>query len=329
MKKLIIIPLLMALTACSGLLDGLLTDKGISDPTDASVKRILENTCWGTAGFTIPREYQELNEFHVVLAEGEDYDESAVTDVIFEGNSVTFVFPSGGWRTTTYTYDEKSGLMKFDKPLVYGTSNFGGKDIYECRFVKESMLDSDLVAFFDASVDHWQQVRIEDGQWRVTLAPMHERQNEKLYEIDCIYGTSYTAYDIEIEGGASWAYENVDNDKLFPLPKLDLGEIYYGLEYTMPTVEQARKLIDNCFCLTHKSSDGEEYVLLGNENGSIMLPKPAAPGEEMGFWLVGGSAFVYSYGDRMTTGGDYICDLSILPLEETEGRMFCVRPVLK
>ena len=329
MKKFFIIPLAIALTSCSDLLGSLLNGDTSTDPTDEKVQEILESNHWGTAGFVIPKEYQEMNDFHVVLAEGEDLNESAVTDVIFEGNSVTLVFPGGGWRTTTFTYDEKSGLMKFDKPLIYGTRNFGGEDIYECHFLQDQILGADHIAFFDASVDDWQKVDINKGEWRMTMAPMDERQNEKLYEIDCIYGTSYKPLDLGIEGGASWAYKNVDNDKLFPLMKLNLGEIYYGLEYTMPTVGQAQKLIDNCFCLATKSSDGEGYVILGNKNGSFEMPMPSAPGEQMGFWLVGGSAFVYSYGDRVTTDGDYLCDMAILPVEETVGKMFCVRPVLK
>lgn len=328
MRKFLIMYAALVLTACSDLLS-LLDTSETSDPTGAEMTEILENTCWGTSGAVIPKGYQEMNLFHVTLSEGEEYNESAVTDVIFKDNTITFVFPGGGWRSTAYTYDQESGLMKFDKPLIYGTPNFGGVDIYECRFVKVNLLGHPHVTLFDASVDDWQKVEIEKGQWRLSLAPMDERQNEKLHEMDCIYGTSYTPVTIEMEGGARWAYENVDSDRLFPLMKLDLGEIYYGLDYTMPTVAQARMLVENCYCLTHKSSKGEEYVLVGNEGGSIVLPKPSGPGEEMGFWLVGGSAFVYSYGDEKTVDGDFLCTMSILPAEETAGRMFCVRPVRK
>ncbi|MBP3426220.1 MAG: hypothetical protein J6K81_05840 [Rikenellaceae bacterium] len=330
MKKIFIIPLTLLLTACSGLLDVLQNgNKKNTNPTDKKVQKILEETYWGTAGFTIPKGYQELGDFHVTLVEGEDYDESAVTDVIFEGNSITFVFPSGGWRTTTYTYDKNSGLMKFDKPLIYGTKNFDGKDVYECHFVDVSLFGIDHISLYDASADDWQTVDINKGQWRMSLAPMDNRQNEKLYEIDCIYGTSYTALNLGIENGASWAYENVDNNKLFPRSNLDFGKIYYGLEYTMPTAEQAQKLIDNCVSLTHKNSKGEEYVMVGNENASLRFPKPEKPGDEMGIWLVGGQALVYSYGEEKTTDGDLKCTLSILSAEETSGRKFFIRPVLE
>jgi len=325
MKNLFIILFAVTLTACSGLLD----TEGTTNPTEAQVKEILENTYWGTAGFVIPRGYQEMGDFHVTLVEGEEYDESAVTDVIFKDNSITFVFPSGGWRTTTYTYDEETGLMRFSKPLIYGSTNFGGEDIYECRFLKDNILGISHITFFDASVDDWQEVDINKGQWRLVLAPMDNRQNEKLYEIDCIYGTSYTALDLGIMGGASWAYTNVDDNKLFPMTELDLGRIYYGLDYTIPTVEQAMKLIENCHSITRKSSSGADYVIMGNENGSLRFPKPERAEEEMGIWLQGGSALVYSYGDEKTTDGDYICTITILPREKTIDRMFCIRPVLK
>lgn len=328
MKKLFILPVVIALAACSNLFDLLDTAESY-DPTAADVKDILENTCWGTAGCVVPKGYQEINLFHVVLSEGEDYNESAVTDVIFRDNSVTFVFPGGGWRTTTYTYSAEDQIMRFDKPLIYGTKNFDGKDVYECRFVRDRIFGVDHVAFYDVSASDWQDVDNKKGQWRLTLAPMDERQNEKLYDIDCIYGTSYVALDLEIEGGASWAYENVDSGRLFNRPEFDLGEIYYGLDYTMPTVEQAKKLIDNCFCITHKNSKGEEYVAVGNEEGSLRFPKPDRPGEELGFWLAGGSAVVYSYGEEKTTDGDWICTFSILPASETASRTFAVRPVLK
>ena len=330
MKKLFIIPLIVALASCSDLFGGLMAGAGeSSDPTDARIKNILEDTCWGTAGISMPKGYQEMRNFHVVLVEGEDYDESAVTDVIFDGNSITFVFPSGGWRTTTYTYDKTSGLMKFDKPLLYGSTNFGGEDVYECRFCKDNILGTDYVGFYDASAEHWQKIDINKGQWRLNLAPMNNRQNEKLYEIDCIYGTSYTANDLGIEGGASWAYENVDGDKLFPATALDLGKVYYGLDYTMPDAAQAMKLVENCHSITRKSNSGADYVIIGNENSSLRFPKPANPGDEMGFWLEGGGAFVYSYGDEQTTDGDFKCTMAVLSEEEADGKMFCVRPVLK
>lgn len=328
MKKLIFFPLTLAFTACSGFL-GLLDTESTDDPTDNKVQDVLENTFWGTAGATIPKGYQEMNLFHVTLSEGEDFNESAVTDVIFKDNSITFVFPGGGWRTATYTFDEERGVLKFNKPLIYGTKSFGGKDIYECRFVSEKIFGEAHVALFDVSVDDWQKVDIKKEQWRLTLAPMNERQNEKLKEIDCIYGTSYKANGLGIEGGAFWAYENVDGGKLFPKPDLDLGEVYYGLDYTMPTEEQAQRLIDNCFSVTHRNSSGDEYIVVGNESGALRFPKPQAPGEQLGFWLADGSALIYSYGEDKTTDGDFICTLSILPSSATASREFAVRPVLK
>ena len=125
--------------------------------------------------------------------------------------------------------------------------------------------------------------------------------------------------------------ENVDGGKLFPKPDLDLGEVYYGLDYTMPTEEQAQKLIDNCSSITHRNSSGDEYIVVGNESesGSLRFPKPQAPGEQLGFWLADGSALIYSYGEDKTIEGDFICTLSILPSSATASREFAVRPVLK
>lgn len=328
MKKLFMMPLAIVLTACSGLFD-LLDTSGSDDPTAADVKKVLENTYWGTSGCVAPKGCQEMRFYHVTLSEGEEYDEAAVTDVIFKDNTVTMVFPGGGWRQTTYTYDSESGIMRFDKPLIYGATQFGGKDIYECRFICQKILGEEHVALFDVAVDDWQKVDIEKDQWRLSLAPMDERQNEKLHQFECMYGIFYNAEDLDIEGGASWAFYNVDSDRLFPYTDLDLGEIYFGLEYTMPTEEQARKLIDNSDALTHLSSKGEKQVIVGNEQGYIEFPQPSEKGEELGFWLKGGAAVVYSYGDRQTTDGDYLVTLSILPKSEAASRKFFVRPVLK
>lgn len=328
MKKLFVIPLAVILTACSGLLD-MLDTSGSDDPTAADIKKVLENTCWGTSGCTAPRGLQEMRLFHVTLSEGEEYDESAVTDVIFKDNTITMVFPGGGWRQTTYTYDKETKIMRFDKPLIYGATEFDGEDIYECRFVCLKLFGAEHVTLFDVAVDDWQDVDIQKNQWRLSLAPMNERQNKKLHQFDCMYGIFWSTEDMDIEGGASWAEYNVDSDRLFSRTDLDLGEIYFGLEYTMPTEEQARKLIDNCYALTDVSSKGEKRVLVGNEQGYVILPMPENKGEELGFWLKGGSALVYSYGDEQTVDGDYLVTLSILPKSETATRQFHVRPVLK
>ncbi len=320
MKKLFILLAVIVVTSCGKLAD-LLDNSSSDDPTSADVIDILENSFWGTAGSVVPRAYQEMILFHVTLSEGEEYNESAVTDVIFKDNTVTFVFPGGGWRTTRYTYDENTKIMKFDKPLIYATqylSSDNGEDIYECRFVRQRLFGVDHISLFDVAVDDWQDVELEKGQWRLSLAPMDERQNKKLHEMNCIYGTSINPQDLKIEGGASWAYYNVDSDRQFPRTDLDLGEIYFGLKYTLPTEEQARKLIDNSN--TYK---GVDYVVIGNEEGSIEFPKPANPGEELGFWLKDGAAVVYSYDDAETV------TFSVLPSTETADRKFCVRPVLK
>ena len=88
----------------------------------------------------------------------------------------------------------------------------------------------------------------------------------------------------------------------------------------MPDAAQAMKLVENCHSITRKSNSGADYVIIGNENSSLRFPKPANPGDEMGFWLEG---------DVQTTDGDFKCTMAVLSEEEADGKMFCVRPVLK
>lgn len=110
----------------------------------------------------------------------------------------------------------------------------------------------------------------------------------------------------------------------------DLARIYYGPAWRLPTRAEAQRLIDECVASKHNRVLREDGEIIDNRTGIIFIPKDDTSrdffmevgpneGDERGFWLADGSAFV----GKIDSGNK----VSVSIVTETAGKSYCVLPV--
>lgn len=301
MKKVFV--LLMATAA--------MTACGIQYDLDADFP--LEGEYWAVTGLRAPKGYQELNRLHFdTLPDVED--EGLLTSCLdFSGGKLTFTFPSGAYRTLHYTLDKNTKTISFDGVFIYGS--YGSPDITSCKYKMSTLEDAKYVEFYDAKDPA--NVKIDQGEWSLTCGAMLEWLNEPLVEIEGMYGTTYIGNNIDFEDGPRWGYPVADGKAFSYNSKYDLGTIYWGPAWKLPSREDATFLKDNTTPVRVTNHAGEECIGFMNPDtrNALIFNAPEA-GTRYGFWLEGGEAFVFSH-DGKTVSVEFLqaSDASALQLQ--------------
>ena len=259
----------------------------------------LTQSYWSIAGLQSPAGLQELARTHYRINE----DQMLVTDVLFDGENLKMVFPSGAYRVVKYTLQD--GIATFDTPLFYGSESLGGHDILRCKYRFESIknfafmgmsLDgARAVTFYDPELPNPDNVNIENGEWRFDIVEMKSTTNEALYQITGSYGLSSGTRALYDDGPMCANVCIHGFEALFPREtNLDLATIYGGPDWRLPTREEAQAFLKahTVHYAVLENKEDRECIYLENIRGAqrvFYLPTDSA---ETGFWLAGGEAVV-------------------------------------
>ena len=304
---------------------------------------ILQREHWSVCGMKAPREYQELNRFSYDYNPADEEDGYVGAEADFKDGKMTIVFPSGAFRVLKYTLSSDGKSVTFDKPLHYG--HYGAKDITACKVAEDKMNigdifalmgyrgvkteDSHFICFYEGS--SLSGVDMSKGEWRLNFVSGHLKDElVPLHEIDCEYGTAWKPTTL-FDDAPAWAMYYADSGAAMPwAADYDLARIYYGPAWRLPTRAEAQRLIDECIANKHNRVLREDGEIIDNRTGIIFIPKEDTSrdffmevgpneGDERGFWLADGSAFV----GKIDSGNK----VSVSIVTETAGKSYCVLPV--
>jgi len=261
----------------------------------------LEGVKFGITGNKAPSQYQEIGRL-IYYTSSDDDAERFGAQLFFDGSKYKLVFPSGAYRTGSYTQDKDNFSISFDKPFIYGThfssSNYeDGEDIYEVKYEMLFISKAKTLSLFDPAAESFDKVDKDAGNWSISFVETEDEDLPALYEISGEYGTMSAGTDIGMESGLRWNYNFVYDNATFAWTEgLDLATIHLGPKWRTPTVEEASWILENGSVIAYNSEDDGYYIIQFTlpDNKHLTL-RAGDPGEECGFWLSDGSAFVYSH----------------------------------
>ena len=241
---------------------------------------------WSFTGCKGPKGYQEAHRLSYDPNPDDDVPSMISAEFVFRGGKLQMVFPSGAYRTISYSVNKDARTISFDGPFMYG--DYGSTDITSCKYTLFEYEGMQFITLYDAADPN--HADISKGEWSVSMMHVDQSWVDPLYLIDCKYGTTASYSDLGIEGGPSWASSLLADGKTVQFSsQVDLCTIYGGPQWRLPTPEEAQNLLDHTVA---------EYVLLNGKDAVTLSKKvfiyTPETDIEYGFWLSDGQALVVS-----------------------------------
>ncbi len=126
-----------------------------------------------------------------------------------------------------------------------------------------------------------ENVKIDEGEWRVSMTTSSQRLVFPIAEITFEFGTSYPGNSVECTGSLIWGEPFAANNKTFKfVDEYDLAQVYCGNEWRLPTVEEANLLVGSC-TIEKCELDGVHQVgLFYTDDKAIAMVSTITSGEE-------------------------------------------------
>ena len=308
----------------TGLLLFVLASCGPLNPHMEYTEFSLTEHPWAISGMQAPKQMQELIRTH--YDRGGD-EEMLITDLIFDGTTLKMVFPSGAYRIIHYVME--NGVARFDRPLFY--ASYDGEDVLTCKYRYETIKNFSYgginfdgmrsVTFYDPSLSNPDNVKIDRGEWRFNIVEMQAPTNEALYQIEGRYGHNVSS-DPRYPDGPSWSWGFLRDGELFPREtSLDLATIYGGPQWRLPTWDEAVALLSSHSVNYARFADtGRVCAYIENADKQQAAFDVKDGSSEVGFWLAGGAAVIFTVDRDAHTA-------SALITEDTSGKELLIWPV--
>lgn len=247
-----------------------------------------------SAGYVQPAAYQEIASWD------QKTDNSKYTTVLsVTEDKMILTFPGGGFREVGYTMDKEKKTFSFDKPFIYKSKYYEGKDfddILSCSYRLEAYeakgVMSYYIVFFRLG-SKGNKMDVNKGDWKVTFQLEVDPKNgsKPVMPIEGEYGTIVKPVDFGFSSKRLWAAEPVANGIGFEKPDADIAAAYYGPKYTLPSLADGEELISSTNIKYVEYTHGT-FVAFADNSYMNYVALPCTESMKTGLWLNDGSAII-------------------------------------